>query len=393
MSDIIYVKIQGERQGNISVGCGAINSIGNRYQLGHENEIFAFGLSNEMSGTGVGFSLHELNFSKLIDKSSPMLGQGISNNERYFFEFNIYRISKYGKWEKYYYIELRGATLASITANYANNNLDTEVVAVRYEYIVCRHLIANTEFSYFTLPVNYNSLFSTQNPIVAAQVPQFETLNSKSVGHLLAAGGVYNGNIEGFQQTAEQLGGEAKTGYDQVLNETTKGVAIAAASIAAGFGIGRLSVAREVAQLDVNSNLHVLGKVKGEYSAIKPGPLSPDIAETFAGGIYKEIVLSEDTTFFRSGVKDIPFGQYLGYEQPLGVIQSRIDKAVLPVWPSGAISPLDTKFAIRIPAGNTVFVGETGYQYGFYQGGTDQVVSIKPWDISGVQVSNIGVLK
>lgn len=248
MSDIVYVKMLGERQGNISAGCGTAASIGNRYQLGHENEIFAFGLSNGMSGTGAGFNLHELSFSKLIDKSSPLLGQGISNNEKYFLEFSLYRISKYGRWEKYYYIELRGATLASITTNFPSNNLDTEVISVRYEYILCKHLMANTEFSYFTLPADYNSLFSIQNPIVATQ--HFETLNGKGVGRLLAAGGIYNGNVEGFRQTAEQLGGDATAGYEQVLNETTKGIAIAAVSVAAGLGLGRFNAASDIGQLE-----------------------------------------------------------------------------------------------------------------------------------------------
>ncbi|WNS35895.1 HNH endonuclease signature motif containing protein [Enterobacter chuandaensis] len=61
--------------------------------------------------------------------------------------------------------------------------------------------------------------------------PAGRTLNSANVGRLLAAGGVYNGNIEGFRQTAEQLGGDAVKGYDDVLNQTTSGMMVAAASL------------------------------------------------------------------------------------------------------------------------------------------------------------------
>lgn len=57
------------------------------------------------------------------------------------------------------------------------------------------------------------------------------TVNSKAAGRLLAAGGLYNGNIEGFRHTAEQLGGDAAKGYDQVLNQTTSGLLISAASL------------------------------------------------------------------------------------------------------------------------------------------------------------------
>lgn len=64
-----------------------------------------------------------------------------------------------------------------------------------------------------------------------AAIPEGKTLNSKAVGRLLAAGGVYNGNIEGFRQTAERLGGDAVKGYDSVLNETTSGMMVAAASL------------------------------------------------------------------------------------------------------------------------------------------------------------------
>lgn len=61
--------------------------------------------------------------------------------------------------------------------------------------------------------------------------PSTKTLNSRNVGRLLAAGGVYNGNIEGFRKTAEQLGGEALEGYNGVMTDTNLGLGIAAASI------------------------------------------------------------------------------------------------------------------------------------------------------------------
>ncbi|ARJ41619.1 hypothetical protein B1H58_06040 [Pantoea alhagi] len=85
-----------------------------------------------------------------------------------------------------------------------------------------------------------------------SQPAVYHTLNSKNVGRLLAAGGIYNGNVEGFRKTAEQLGGDAPAGYNQVLNETTRGVAIAGASIAVGLGIRRLNTARELEALQQN---------------------------------------------------------------------------------------------------------------------------------------------
>ncbi len=159
MSDIIYLNITGEQQGCISSRCGTSASIGNHWQIGHEDEIFAFSLSNSITNTGKGSQLHGLSFCKLIDKSSPLLINAINNNEQLFMEFDFYRINRFGRWEKYYNIQLRGALLSAINHLFTENNLDTETITVSYEYILSRHLIANTEFSYLAFPDNYNRLF------------------------------------------------------------------------------------------------------------------------------------------------------------------------------------------------------------------------------------------
>ncbi|WP_432612621.1 HNH endonuclease signature motif containing protein [Enterobacter cloacae] len=88
-----------------------------------------------------------------------------------------------------------------------------------------------------------------------ASEPTYQTINSKAAGRLLAAGGVYNGNIEGFRKTAEQLGGDAVKGYDQVLNEQTAGTAIAAASIL---------LAKRPNSESFGEVYNYLGKVRGE---------------------------------------------------------------------------------------------------------------------------------
>lgn len=75
-------------------------------------------------------------------------------------------------------------------------------------------------------------------PIQHAQ--SAKTINSKAAGRLLAAGGIYNDNIEGFRKTAEDLGGEAPDGYNQVMDN--KGLLIAGASVAAGLTMGRMQV-------------------------------------------------------------------------------------------------------------------------------------------------------
>lgn len=81
-----------------------------------------------------------------------------------------------------------------------------------------------------------------------------KTINSKAAGRLLAAGGIYNGNVEGFQKTAQQLGGDAPAGYNQVMDN--KGLIITGTSVAAGLGIGRINAAAEA------KSLSALSKVK-----------------------------------------------------------------------------------------------------------------------------------
>lgn len=44
-----------------------------------------------------------------------------------------------------------------------------------------------------------------------------------------------------------------------------------------------------------------LGEITGHYSAIKPRPLDDGLTETFAGGRYKEVILSQDTVMHRAG--------------------------------------------------------------------------------------------
>lgn len=85
----------------------------------------------------------------------------------------------------------------------------------------------------------------TDAPVQHAQATKL--INSKAAGRLLAAGGIYNGNIEGFNATAQQLGGDAPAGFAQVMDN--KGLIIAGASIAAGLGIGSLGATRDISHL------------------------------------------------------------------------------------------------------------------------------------------------
>lgn len=128
------------------------------------------------------------------------------------------------------------------------------------------------------------------------------------------------------------------------------------------------------------------GVHNGHFDAISPGPLSDNLSGTFTGGRYAEVTLTEDVVLYRAGTADSPLGQFFSQEPSQSVIQARIDRAILPEWPNGKTSPIDTVFSVRIPTGTKVYVGEISSQGGFYVGGTQQVLIPTPWSIPGVQV-------
>lgn len=137
-----------------------------------------------------------------------------------------------------------------------------------------------------------------------------------------------------------------------------------------------------------------LGKLLGTYDMTSGGgPLPSNLAGTFSGGRYIEIVTTEPIVLYRAGTKDVPLGQFFSTEQPTGVIQTRVDQAVLPVWPSGGTSPLDSVFKVTVPAGTKIYYGEISAQSGFYVGGTPQIVVQAPWKIPGVKSEFVGALK
>ncbi|NHB93424.1 Hcp family type VI secretion system effector [Photorhabdus cinerea] len=148
MSFSIYLKLTGRKQGLISSGCSTSDSIGNRYQIGHEDEIqvlsFVHSLTREQNSDH-----HPVDFMKIIDKSSPLLGIAISNNEILNAYFDFYRINSFGVMEKFYTVELRDASIVDICANYphsidSSNAIPFETISLAYKSITWKHHIAGT---------------------------------------------------------------------------------------------------------------------------------------------------------------------------------------------------------------------------------------------------------
>ncbi|HHP7423711.1 TPA: DUF6883 domain-containing protein [Enterobacter roggenkampii] len=156
--------------------------------------------------------------------------------------------------------------------------------------------------------------------------PSEKTLNSKSVGRLLAAGGIYNGNITGFHETALQLGGDSPAGYEQVMNN--KGLIIASASVAAGLTMGRLNPLSEIDEISGLSKIPALESpyVKGFTS--QSGTLVN--AEHAVVDPKKLAAYALDSTHPTGGHKARVFESALGYNPTnADVLAARIQDGVL----------------------------------------------------------------
>ncbi|WP_371316086.1 DUF6883 domain-containing protein [Enterobacter sp. ENT03] len=153
-----------------------------------------------------------------------------------------------------------------------------------------------------------------------------KAINSKAAGNLLAAGGIYNGNIEGFRQTAEQLGGDASAGYDQVMDN--KGLLITAASVAAGLTMGRINVTGELEELSSLSKIPTFESpaVKGFTS--ESGALLN--AEHAVVDYRKLSTYSLDVTHPKGGHKARVFQSALGYNTTNSdVLGNRVQEGIL----------------------------------------------------------------
>ncbi|CNL02794.1 Hcp family type VI secretion system effector [Yersinia aldovae] len=148
MANNIFLTISGNRQGLISSGCSTLESIGNRYQTGHEDEIFIYKLSHNIS-RAENVMHNPIVFIKPLDKSSPLLVVAISENELLNLKFDFYRTSQNGAQEKYYTVECREATLADLNIHYPHSlthvaSQPEEIISVRYKDIICQHHTAGT---------------------------------------------------------------------------------------------------------------------------------------------------------------------------------------------------------------------------------------------------------
>ncbi len=155
-----YMSIEGVTQGNITEGANTMDSMGNRYQEGHENEVTVQAFKHEIiiprdpqSGQPSGQRVHQpLVITKIFDKSSPLLYAALASGER-LSEINIkwYRTSMAGTQEHYFTHTLEDAMIVDIRGHSPNAQdpetahfTHMEDVEFTYRKITWTHEVAGT---------------------------------------------------------------------------------------------------------------------------------------------------------------------------------------------------------------------------------------------------------
>lgn len=150
-----YMTIHGTQQGLITAGALGKDSVGNAWQLGHEDQILvqAYDHGVVIPGGVTGRRMHKpLIITKAVDKSSPLLFNAAANGEAIkTCRLDLYRPAGNGVQEHFYTIELKGAVIVAFNVTMPHcQNLSTahftqlETVHFAYQTIVCRHEIGKT---------------------------------------------------------------------------------------------------------------------------------------------------------------------------------------------------------------------------------------------------------
>lgn len=148
MSNIIYLKLTGEKQGLISKGCGTEDSIGNKFQLNHKDEIFITQYS-ESTSRMQNMTHHPIDLIKMIDKSTPLILLANTDNEKLKLELSFYKTATNGSMEKYLVVKINEAYIINRNIRVphsvnSNEMQPEESFSIIYRDITYSHITAGT---------------------------------------------------------------------------------------------------------------------------------------------------------------------------------------------------------------------------------------------------------
>ena len=151
MAHVAYLTINGETQGLISSGCNTQDSMGNKCQSSHVDEITVLSTDYSMVKYpgGGGQSSAPIVITKCIDKASPLLATAFARQERMDCSIKFYRTNERGGNENFYTIELTKALIRSCQFSQPHTTLAHdedmyESISFNYKEIAWNHNIAGT---------------------------------------------------------------------------------------------------------------------------------------------------------------------------------------------------------------------------------------------------------
>ena len=146
-----YMTIAGKAQGLISTGCSTQDSIGNKCQARHTDEIMVLSYTHNMVKIGsINKPTHSpIIITKNVDKVSPLLAQALSTREEINCTISFYRMSSFGMQEKFYSVSINGGIIADLTLEMPHAILQSDAepqehMAIRYRDITWTHHAAGT---------------------------------------------------------------------------------------------------------------------------------------------------------------------------------------------------------------------------------------------------------
>ncbi|WP_075202136.1 MULTISPECIES: type VI secretion system tube protein TssD [Serratia] len=145
MSDLIYMKVEGKSQGVISQNASSFSSIGNKHQIGHEDECYLYQV-NSSGYRDLAANIGHMSLTKLIDGATPLLSLALSNGEELNIEISFYRHTGTQSCELYFKSLFRKAYITQQNISMGNDSAqsDMETLMVRYGSVTHKHVTANT---------------------------------------------------------------------------------------------------------------------------------------------------------------------------------------------------------------------------------------------------------
>lgn len=148
MANLTFLTLNGKQQGLLSARCCSQDSIGNKAQISHLDQIMVYELSHVISREQ-NANHQPIVITKPIDKSSPLLGKAISENELLTCDFDVYWTNRFGINELFYKIKLTNARIRDIHLHIPHALEDSkgqpqEEISIIYETITWEHCSAGT---------------------------------------------------------------------------------------------------------------------------------------------------------------------------------------------------------------------------------------------------------